>query len=364
MSRIRAADVVKHRLRIASRRLGTCDPSETIAGLLDRSFDLPLGDPRYARNSLVPGSMPLEHSFSELAGNALRLDLEPLGPGASPASRQQEVSREMRRLVQASYGRPALRWFDERSEPWRGSGIHGNARFGAWFGAGFDDLGMQEAKVYYELDPRRLDDLPPNLRHAAHVAMSCLPGLVPIFCSIAAGRNQGAQRLYFYHRGDLRLLDLEPLMNRLGIGHQLPSLLTAIGLILGGRFTLPEGSVILALRDTQRGMEMKLETLMPAVPDPPQQIQGLIQMLLDQRPTARQQYRHWVQAMTPDELAGVANEGEAVPGELGVMSVRVNPTMGGRLTLYFRPAGYGLGERTRQRPLRQPQQADPYTQLA
>jgi hypothetical protein len=195
--------------------------------------------------------------------------------------------------------------------------------------------------------------------------MSCLPGLVPIFCSIAAGRSQGAQRLYFYHRGDLRLLDLEPLMNRLGVGHQLPSLLTAIGLILGGRFTLPEGSVILALRDTQRGMEMKLETLMPAVPDPPQQIQSLIQMLLDQRPTARQQYRHWVQAMTPDELAGVPNDGEVVPGELGVMSVRVNPTMGGRLTLYFRPAGYGLGsERARQRPLRHQPAADPYTQLA
>ena len=31
------------------------------------------------------------------------------------------------------------------------------------------------------------------------------------------------------------------MMNRLGIGHQLPSLLTAVGLILGGRFTLPEG---------------------------------------------------------------------------------------------------------------------------
>ena len=47
--------------------------------------------------------------------------------------------------------------------------------------------------------------------------------------------------VYFFHRGELRLLALEPLMNRLGIGHQLPSLLAAVGVILGGRFVLPEG---------------------------------------------------------------------------------------------------------------------------
>jgi hypothetical protein len=343
MPTLRAADLAKRRLSIASRRLGTHNPVESIGGLLDRSFDLPVGDPRYGENALLPGCLPLEHSFSEIASSALRLDMEPLGPDATPGARQQEVSREMRRLVRAHYGAPALRWFDERSEPWRGSGMAGAARFGAWFGAAYDADGLQEAKVYYELGAGQLDGLPLNLQHVARVAMSCLPCLVPIFTSVACGRNQGNQRVYFYHQGDLRLLDLEPLMNRLGVGHQLPSLLTAVGLILGGRFTLPEGSVVLALRDTTRGIEMKLEILLPAIPDPPREMHGLIQLHLSQRPDAQRALQQWIRAMIPDEHQTV--------GDITVVSVRVTPQVGGRLTLYFRPVGYdNVSSRSRPQP--------------
>jgi hypothetical protein len=341
MSTPRAADVVKRRLAVASRRLGTHDPVESIGGLLDRTFDLSLGDPRYGNNSLLPGSLPLEYSFSELSGGALRLDLEPLGPQASPAARQQEASREMRQLVQRYYGRPALHWFDQQSEPWRGSRIAGSARFGAFFGAAYDDSGLQEGKVYYELGPAGLDGLPPNLQHAASVAMACLPGLQPIFTSIACGRTQGAQRLYFYHRGDLRLLDLEPMMNRLGIGDKLPGLLTAVGLILGGRFTLPEGSVVIGLRDTTRGMEMRLDILMPGVNDAPREMHGLIQMYLEQRPAALRALRQWFQAMTLDD--------QRSPGDISVVTVRVTPQANGRISLYFRPAGFdNVPSRTRE----------------
>jgi len=328
----RAAEVVKRRLTVASRRLGTHNPVESVGGLLDRTFDLSLGDPRYVQNALLPGSMPLEYSFSELSGNALRFDLEPLGPHASPAARQQEAGREMRNLVQRYYGRSALRWFDQQSEPWRGAHVPGNARFGAFFGAAYDESGLQEGKVYYELGRGGLEGLPPNLQHAAQVAMACLPGLLPIFTSIACGRTQGVQRLYFYHRGDLRLLELEPLMNRLGIGDKLHSLLTAVGLILGGRFTLPEGSVVLGLRDTTRGMEMRLDILLPGINDPPREMHGLIQMYLEQRPAALQSLRQWFQAMTLDD--------QQSPGEISVVTVRVTPQTSGRITLYFKPAGF------------------------
>jgi hypothetical protein len=356
MPNIRAADVAKRRLSIAARRLGTQNPVESIGGLLDRSFDLPLGDPRYGDNALLPGSLPLEHSFSELSSDSLRLDMEPLGPGATPQSRQQEASREMRRLVKAYYGGQALSWFDERSEPFRGSRLHGAARFGAWFGAAFDSVGLQEGKVYYELAPGQIDDLPYNLQHAARVAMSCLPGLVPIFTSISCGRATGNQRVYFYHQGDLRLLDLEPLMNKLGVGHQLPSLLTAAGLILGGRFTLPEGSVVLALRDTSRGMEMKLEILLPAIPDPPREMHGLIQLHLSQRPESQRALQQWMRAMVPDEHRTV--------GDMTVVSVRVTPQTGGRLTLYFRPVGYDQESSRSREPPPRSSSGDPYTLYA
>lgn len=347
----RAADMVKRRLRLAARRLGAHDPVPAMEGLLDRAFDLPLGDPRYDSNALTPGAMPLEHSFSEISPRSLRLDLEPLaGTRASPLARVHEASAAARSLVHRYQGAEALRWFDGATEQYRGSSIHGSAQFGAWLGASFDESGAQEVKVYYELGPNPLDGLPPNLELASRIATSLLPGLVPLFVSCSAGRTQGAVRIYFFHRGDLRLLDLEPLMHRLGIGHQLPSLLTATGLMLGGRFVLPEGSVMLGLRDTTRGFELKLDVLLPGIPDPPMQMHGLIRMHVAQRPESQRALEHWFQALTPDEAAG--------PGDMSVVGVRVSPSTGARFTIYFRPVGYGEPERQSPRP--NGATADPY----
>lgn len=350
MATPRLSDLAKRRLTAASRRLGTRNPVDYIGGLLDRTFELPAGDPRYGNNALLPGCVPIEHSFSETARGSLRLDMEPLGPLTTPHTRLHEVSREARRQVSQQFGAQALRWFDERSEPFRGSsGLSGAARFGAWFGAAFDGDGMQECKVYYELEANALDNLPPTLRHVCRVAQACLPRLVPIFTSVSCARSQGGQRVYFYHQGDLKLLDLETLMNQIGVGHQLPGLLTAVGLILGGRFVLPEGSVVIALRDTGKGIEMKLEILLPSVPDPPREMHGLIQMHLSQRPDSQRALQEWLSAMAPDDAPSA--------GDMTVLSVRVTPATGARLTLYFRPSGY---EQTSSRIRPSAERLDPY----
>ncbi len=356
----RAADVAKRRLSLAARRLGTPDPVPAISELLDLSFDLPVGDARYHDNALTPGQFPLEHSFSELAGESLRLDFEPCGPSASPQSRQLETGRQVRRLVQQAYGSQALHWFDQRSEPWRGAGTPGDARFGAWFGMGVDRDGLQEVKAYYELKRGELDGLPPNLQHAARIAQATLPSLEPVFTSVACGRQQGAQRLYFYNRGDLRLMDLEPLLHRLGIGGQLPSMLRSIGVVTGGRFILPEGSVILGLRDTRKGLEMKLDMLVAGVPDPPSQMYGLLNLLLTERPRSHSAMRRVMQALTPDEVDS--------PGSISVVSFRVRPDMPARVSVYLRPSGYeqqgrsstGPGGRETPPPPRSPHSRDPF----
>lgn len=327
-----ASEVAKRRIGLAARRLGTKNPIPAISGLLDRSFSLPTGDPRYGRNHLTPGQFPLEHSFSEIAGESLRLDMEPLGPQATPLARQQECGREVRRMAHAAYGRGAVRWFDQWSEPFRGAKLPGDARFGAWFGMGVDRHGLQEVKAYYELRPGELEGLPPNLQHAARVALSVLPDLEPIFTSIACGRQRGSQRLYFYNRGDLRLMDLEPLLHRLGIGDRLPSLLRAIGVALGGRFVLPEGSVILGLRDTQRGLELKIDVLVAGVPDPPGQMYGLLDLLLTERPRSQTAMRRVMQAYTTDEDNG--------PGHISVVSFRVRKDKPAMISVYLRPRGY------------------------
>ncbi|MBN1656613.1 MAG: hypothetical protein JXA30_22770 [Deltaproteobacteria bacterium] len=332
MTIIRASDVAKRRLTLASRRLGTKNPIHAIGGLLDKSFHLPVGDVRYGDNALTPGFLPLEHSFSELSSNTLRLDMEPLGPFATPSARHEEAGREMRRLVAENFGGPALHWFDERSEPWRKSHPARNARFGAWFGMGTDIHGINESKVYYELRPGDIDNLPPNLQHAARIAMDVFPQLVPIFVSISCGRQRGSIRVYFYFRGDLKLIELQPLLHRLGIGHQHANLLATLGVILGGRFTLPEGSVIIGLRDTYRGIEMKLDVLLAALPDPPPQMYQLVKMAMSERPRSQTELSRWVQAMTPDSTQG--------PGHISVVSFRVQPRLSTRCSIYLRPTGY------------------------
>jgi hypothetical protein len=162
--------------------------------------------------------------------------------------------------------------------------------------------------------------------------MAALPGLVPIFTSISCGRKRGSQRLYFFHRGDLRLLDLEPLLRQLGIGNQLPGLLAATGVVLGGRFVLPDGSVILGLRDTSRGLELKLDVMIAAFPDPPAQMYELMRMAMSERPNSLRALSHWAQALTPDDAEG--------PGTISVASFRVHGDAGTRCSVYIRPNGY------------------------
>ncbi|HTE40571.1 MAG TPA: hypothetical protein VK629_07070, partial [Steroidobacteraceae bacterium] len=70
------------------------------------------------------------------------------------------------------------------------------------------------------------------------MVMAEMPGLMPIFTSIGCKRDAGSQRVTFMHRGPLALAALGPLMNRLGIAHQLPSLMRVVGVALGGRFEL------------------------------------------------------------------------------------------------------------------------------
>jgi hypothetical protein len=99
---------------------------------------------------------------------------------------------------------------------------------------------------------------------------------------------------------------------------------------------------------------MKLEVLLPAIPDPPREMHGLIQLHLSQRPEAQRALQQWMRAMVPDDHGSV--------GDMTVVSVRVSPQVGGRLTLYFRPVGYdGQSSRSRETPPVPGYVPDPYT---
>lgn len=329
--------VVADRLQQAARSLGAADPLPFVRPLLDRTFYLPEGDARYAASTLTPGAAPFEPSFSEKEPRLLRFSIEPLGPESSPVDRKLEATREMRRLVGPLFGQEALRWFDQRSEDWRGMGARTGLHYGAFFGTAYDGDGLHSSKVYYEMTPSQLEALPPMLRTLVRNAILTMPELVPVFTTIACRRHQGSQRITFYHRGPLRLADLSDLMARLNMEHQLPSVMQIVGLALGGRFELPDQSVLLAISDTNEGPELKLEVLLTMIPDLPPTFLELLSLGLAERPRELSALRAWLQAFTPEE--------HGWPGRFSVLSVRVTPTTPARVSLYLRPVEFEIKQR-------------------
>jgi hypothetical protein len=325
---------VKQALSHASQALGVRDPLPIIGSIIDRTFARPEDDYAYADNRLTPGAVPFEPSFSEADPDTLRFTIEPLGPGASPVARRDEATREMRRLISPFFGRDALNWFDERSEEWRGFGGMGWMNYGAWFGSAFDEDGLYAAKIYYELSPKQIDALAPRLARITRMVMTEMPSLSPIFTSIGCKKDAGSQRVTFLHRGPLTLTALGPLMNRLGIGHQLPSLMRVVGVALGGRFELPNGGVLIGLRDTREGVELKLEILLASLPDLPARFLDLLRLGLAERPRQVAALERWLTAFGVDDAAE--------QGHFSVLSVRVTPSSQARIALYVRPIEFEM----------------------
>jgi hypothetical protein len=338
-------DLVRKKLQRAASSLQVTDPTRYVGGLLERTFWLPAGDPRYAENTLSPGAAPCQPRFSEEAPRVLQFTIEPLAPGTSPVSRRDEATREMRRLVSPAFGPEALSWFDRRSEEWRGFGMPGRLTYGAWFGSAFDEDGLRSSTVYYELHPGQLGALPPPLSRLVQVARESIPTLLPVFTSISCSREAGAQRVTFLHRGSLRLTDLEPLMRRLGLAHQLPALMQVIGLTLGGRFDLPEQSVLLGIRATADGPELELEVLLGAVPDVPPAFMDLLALGLAERPRQLRELARWLNAFTP--------ETNQSPGDITVLRIHTTPSSPPRVSLHLRPVEFEIQQGqagTTQRP--------------
>jgi hypothetical protein len=329
--------VIANRLQTAARMMKTADPLAYVKPILERSFPLPAGDPDYAANALTPGAAPCEPSFSEKEPQTLRFTIMPLVSEASPMARRNEATREMRRLVGPLFGQGALRWFDQRSEEWRGMAAPAHLNYGAWFGTAYDKGGLTSAKVDYELHPSQLEALPASLRMLVQSAKDSMPNLVPIFTSISCGREHGSQRITFLHRGPLRLKTLGPLLERLGLTHQLPSIMQIVGLVLGGRFDLPEQSVLLGLKETAEGPEIKLEIMLGTLPDVPPSFLDLLTLSLAERPRHLQGLGRWLRAFTPEE--------HDWPGRFSVLSVRATPQTSARVSLYLRPVEFEIEQR-------------------
>ncbi len=337
MSQIPMSHVVSARLQKAAYKLGTANPLEYVGPLLKRTFTYPAGSDAYAENALMPGATPCEPSFCEREPNILRFTIMPLAPESSPVSRRNEATREMRRLVGPLFGNNALRWFDERSEEWRTTGSGSRLDYGAFFGTAYDSDGLFASKVYYEMGPQQLNALPQVLRGLVRVVLHHLPSLVPVFTSISCAREHGGHRVTLYHRGLLRVSDLGPLLGALGMAHQLPGIMQVIGVSLGGRFELPERSVLIGLQESAEGPELKLEVMLGRIPDLPAGFVDLLSLGLAERPRELNALRRWLEAFTPEELD--------LPGRFSVLSIRATPLTPARVSLYLRPIEFEVDQR-------------------
>lgn len=330
-------DRIEHRLKSAAQSLGTADPFGPSRDLFLRTFGDDADDVRFRDNALMPMAVPFEPSFSESQPGKLRFTIQPLPPAASAIDRRDESTREMRKLIRHFIGREALHWFDQASEPFRGfSRPGGGLNYGAFFGSSYDRDGLYSSKVYYELPGGAglIENLPYDLAGVVQAALQMVPGLRPLFTTMAAQRDIGGQRLTFACTQALRLADLQPVMNALGIGHRLPGIMQMLGLVLGGRFDLPPHGALLAFGQGPNGPDFEIYVLLAAIPDVPPSFLSLLTMGLAERPRGLQALERWMGAFTPED--------EHWPGRFSIISLRTDAASPPRVSLYLRPIEFEL----------------------
>jgi hypothetical protein len=224
-----------------------------------------------------------------------------------------------------------LRWFDERSEPYRGFG-GGKLDYGAFFGASTDSDGLYASKVYYETSPNQITQLPPGLFQVVTTAQRLLPGLRPLFTTISAQREMGGQRLTFHCPEPLKLADLGPVLDALGLGDRLPGIMQILGLVLGGRFELPAHATLLSFGLSPEGPEFEIYVRLSRIPDLPPEFLSLLSLGLSERPRELAALSRWMSAFTPDD--------EVWPGRFSILSVRADTNSPARISLYLRPTEF------------------------
>lgn len=325
---------VKSRLMTAATRLRTADPNRFVGSMLEDSFRYPHGDPLYGNNPVEPGAAPLRSQFATKHPRSLSFELEPLGPRASGSDRRDFTTRAMRKLVNDNFGSAALKWYDGASEGFRSHGRSHALNYGAIFGSSFDGGGLESATVSYESGDSAIGQVNPHLARLIGNAMAALPGMRPVFTTLVAGRDHGAQWMTFLLTNDLRLSELEPMMQELDLGGRLAPIMQVIGVALGGRFDLPGGSTLVSFGRGPSGVEMELQVMLDAIGDVPPNFLQLLTMNLRERPSELTALERFLEAFTPED--------QVWPGRFSILGIRIGASGPARISLFLRPVEFEI----------------------
>jgi hypothetical protein len=328
------SNLVKSRLMTAATRLRTADPNRFVGHMLEDSFRDPCGDPAYGNNPVEPGAAPLRSQFAARQPRNLSFELEPLGPRASGSDRRDFTTRAMRRLVNDNFGSEALRWYDGASEGFRSHGRSHCLNYGATFGSSFDAGGLQSATVSYEGGDSAIAQINPRLAQLIGNAMAALPGMRPVFTTLVASRDHGAQWMTFLLTNNLRLAELEPMMRELDLGGRLAPIMQIVGVALGGRFDLPAGSTLVSFGRGPHGVEMELQVMLDAVGDVPPNFLQLLTMNLRERPSELTALERFLEAFTPED--------QVWPGRFSILGIRIGPSGPAKISLFLRPVEFEI----------------------
>lgn len=269
---------------------------------LSAALPLNLQDTRYFRNTLAPGSAPVEVSFADMQPQALRVDLEPWCLDLTPAQRRQRAATMAVRWV-AEFFSPALgREYQQCLDSFCRLSIEQSATFGAYLGATFEGCGLAEVKIYSEWNGALPDALPDRLVATARTAMATVPGLTPHFASFSCGRSGYIPRLYSLCREDFPLLALRDVLETAGLSHKLAELASLILPLAGVGAVVPAGAGVLSFREVAGVLDCKFEILSRALPIPSRIFAQSVRRTLAQRPETCTAFRHWWTAMEGTEL--------------------------------------------------------------
>lgn len=315
------APIAMQLLDRASGHLGLPSPVRDLGAFIDQSLAF---EPAQAHGT------PFAPHFAETMPETLGVVITPDGPHVTPSDRVDSTTRALQRIVRDHFGGRAAAWLDGKLEDVKDHGYARVVSHGASFGSSFDRNGVTESYAQYEWGPTMLDALPAPLFRLVRTALQALPGLTPAFSTIRCGRTSGSQQVSFTVDRALTLASLEPLMQQLGLGARHAGLMSALAFVLGARFTLPPDSALLTLRPTHKGVELRVDVNLDALPDPPAQLMALLRLQMTERPKSLQGLDRWLMALTPDGYPG--------PGTVSVLSAWVRDDLPARLALYLRPA--------------------------
>ena len=259
------------RAAVAYRRRGCWArsiPSGPSPACSTARLPLPSGDPAYR------AGRAFEPRFSETSSGSLAFSVQV--PENGPAGRA--VSRRRARRsgtcwAATSADRPCAGSTANR----RAQSIVGNGDSATVVSA-FDRDGFREAQVTYLWGPWFTDGLPDAALRVGRDRDDHGAGCRSRPSPRSGPRAPERQPVDDLPAGaELPLAALEPMMDRLGLGQQHQSLMTAVAFALGARYTLPAGSAMLTLPPIGTGIELRLD----------------VDLELDPRPAARTSPTCW-----------------------------------------------------------------------